>query len=108
MRCPNCGFDNAHGDASCGHCDAWLSCHCPRCGFDNPAENNFCGGCGARLHDLSPATRTEEQQQRTPIWPVGSVEAERRQLTVVFSDLVGSTALSQRLDPEEYRRSEER
>jgi class 3 adenylate cyclase/tetratricopeptide (TPR) repeat protein len=31
------------------------------------------------------------------------VEAERRQLTVMFCDLVGSTALSQRLDPEEYR-----
>ena len=30
-------------------------------------------------------------------------EAERRQLTVLFCDLVGSTALSQRLDPEEMR-----
>jgi len=28
---------------------------------------------------------------------------ERRQLTVVFCDLVGSTALSQRLDAEEWR-----
>src|SRR5215471_6566115 len=30
-------------------------------------------------------------------------EAERRQLTVMFCDLVGSTALSARLDPEDYR-----
>ncbi|QRM35623.1 AAA family ATPase [Microvirga sp. VF16] len=30
-------------------------------------------------------------------------EAERRQLTIMFCDLVGSTALSNRLDPEEYR-----
>ena len=30
-------------------------------------------------------------------------EAERRQLTVVFCDLVGSTALSSRLDPEDLR-----
>ncbi len=30
--------------------------------------------------------------------------AERRQLTVMFSDLVGSTALSTRLDPEDMRR----
>jgi len=30
-------------------------------------------------------------------------EAERRQLTVLFCDLVGSTALSSRLDPEDYR-----
>ena len=34
--------------------------------------------------------------------PVG-VEAERRQLTVVFCDLVGSTAISSRLDPEDLR-----
>src|SRR5262249_16696380 len=31
------------------------------------------------------------------------LEAERRQLTVMFCDLVGSTPLSQRLDPEELR-----
>jgi len=37
--------------------------------------------------------------------PTGSVSssAERRQLTVMFCDLVGSTALSSRLDPEDYR-----
>jgi class 3 adenylate cyclase len=29
-------------------------------------------------------------------------EAERRQLTVMFCDLVGSTTLSTQLDPEEY------
>ena len=33
----------------------------------------------------------------------GGAEAERRQLTVMFADLVGSTQLSQRLDPEELR-----
>ena len=32
-----------------------------------------------------------------------SLEAERRQLTVMFVDMVGSTALSQRLDPEDLR-----
>src|SRR5262249_35752988 len=32
-----------------------------------------------------------------------SAEAERRQLTVLFCDLVGSTALSAQLDPEDYR-----
>jgi class 3 adenylate cyclase len=38
----------------------------------------------------------------TPIPPVADA-AERRQLTVMFSDLVGSTALSARLDPEDMR-----
>ena len=35
--------------------------------------------------------------------PPPTIEAERRQLTVMFCDLVGSTALSARLDPEELR-----
>jgi class 3 adenylate cyclase/predicted ATPase len=54
----------------------------------------FCGACGSAL----PATG-----ERAPAatWPTG--EAERRQLTVVFCDLVESTALSERLDPESFR-----
>jgi Adenylate and Guanylate cyclase catalytic domain len=36
-------------------------------------------------------------------WPASAGEAERRQLTVMFCDLVGSTALSSRLDPEDLR-----
>jgi class 3 adenylate cyclase len=32
-----------------------------------------------------------------------ATEAERRQLTVMFCDLVGSTPLSSRLDPEDFR-----
>ena len=35
--------------------------------------------------------------------PTAPSQAERRQLTVMFVDLVGSTALSTRLDPEEMR-----
>jgi class 3 adenylate cyclase len=41
-----------------------------------------------------PATPTETKPQHT---------AERRQVTVMFSDLVGSTALSARMDPEDPR-----
>src|SRR5262245_545057 len=33
----------------------------------------------------------------------GTSEAERRQLTVLFGDLVDSTALARQLDPEDYR-----
>src|SRR5262245_43514274 len=34
---------------------------------------------------------------------VGTSEAERRQLTVLFCDLVNSTVLARQLDPEDYR-----
>src|SRR6516162_9024010 len=38
-----------------------------------------------------------------PVSSSAPAEAERRQLTVMFCDLVGSTALSAQLDPEDYR-----
>ena len=46
----------------------------------------------------APARADERSEERSV-----SAEAERRQLTVMFVDLVGSTALSEQLDPEELR-----
>jgi class 3 adenylate cyclase len=61
-------------------------------------DERFCGACGAAL--ASAGTRR-------PAGPEADgqllSEGERRQLTVLFGDLVGSTALSGRLDPEDYR-----
>jgi class 3 adenylate cyclase/predicted ATPase len=64
--------------------------HCPGCGSANPESNRFCGDCGTPLTAAAPAK------------PIAAV-AERRQLTVLFCDLVGSTALALRLDPEDLR-----
>jgi class 3 adenylate cyclase/tetratricopeptide (TPR) repeat protein len=52
--------------------------------------------------------RRRAETDESPIAPRSThhaprAEAERRQLTVMFCDLVGSTALSEQLDPEEYR-----
>ncbi len=56
---------------------------CQSCGFESHPEHRFCAMCGQRL--------------------AGGELAERRSLTVLFCDLVGSTALSTRLDPEDLR-----
>jgi class 3 adenylate cyclase/predicted ATPase len=48
--------------------------------------------------DQEPARDRTEASSLRPVTPR---EAERRQLTVLFCDLVGSTELSRRLDPEE-------
>lgn len=66
---------------------------CPRCGFRNPAGFRFCGSCGAALPPDQPA----------PAFVLEGADAERRQLTVMFCDMVGSTALAERVDPEEMR-----
>src|SRR6188768_1384086 len=57
---------------------------CQRCQASVPHGWRFCGACGQSL-DL------------------GSSEVERRQLTILFCDVVDSTVLSERLDPEDWR-----
>jgi class 3 adenylate cyclase/tetratricopeptide (TPR) repeat protein len=60
---------------------------CPQCGQENPEGFKFCGSCGAVLAEEAPAPREV-----------------RKTVTVVFSDVTGSTALGERLDPESLRR----
>ncbi|MEA2216413.1 MAG: hypothetical protein QOK19_1974 [Solirubrobacteraceae bacterium] len=66
---------------------------CRRCGLESPEGMSFCGRCGTPLG---------EPVALTGIDPEGG-DAQRRQLTVLFCDLVGSTALAERLDPEDFR-----
>lgn len=51
----------------------------------------------------APAPDASGQLAETAATPAPKSDAERRQLTVMFCDLVGSTALSARLDPEDLR-----
>ena len=92
MTCTGCGANNPDGMKFCGTCGRSLTTLCPACAFDNPPGFRFCGRCGGSLTD-------------TPTPPPASAEAgaERRQLTVLFCDLVSATALAERLDPEDLR-----
>ncbi|MEE8394434.1 MAG: zinc ribbon domain-containing protein [bacterium] len=65
---------------------------CPKCRHGNPDGAKFCNECGNDLSRLS--TPTAKTAAPAP-------QGERRQATVVFSDLSGYTALNERLDPEE-------
>ena len=56
---------------------------CPGCGVDNPERARFCLECGLPL-----------------IVGRAAVGGSRRTVTVLFSDIVGSTALGELLDPE--------
>jgi predicted ATPase/class 3 adenylate cyclase len=58
---------------------------CGSCGRANASGARFCNGCGAAL----PARAADD--------------AERKTVSVVFTDVVGSTALGERLDPESLR-----
>ena len=88
MTCTACGTDNITRGKFCNGCGVELVMACPRCGFSNPPAARFCGDCATSLGATGSPSPSE---------------AERRQLTVLFCDLVGSTELSERLDPEDLR-----
>ncbi len=95
MHCRNCELDNRDGVRFCERCGAGLEVVCAACGGANSAEARFCGACGASLGTNAAAARVAE--------PGRDAVAERRQLTIMFCDLVGYTALSAGLDPEDLR-----
>ncbi len=95
MRCPRCSHEAPAGAEFCPECGARLAPTCARCGTPSVAAQKFCTKCGA---SLTAAVESDRERPRPPTAP-----AERRQLTVMFCDLVGSTAISTVLDPEEMR-----
>ena len=98
MECPSCQAETPDTGKFCTACGAGLPVQCQSCGASNASGANFCSECGQRLAPSRKATSF------APASDSGSHQtAERRQLTVMFCDLVGSTALSARLDPEDLR-----
>lgn len=88
----------------CTECGSRLANLCPGCNFENPPQAKFCGACGQALQVSASPDRVEPITVGAGLNPVRPpVAADRRQVTVMFCDLVGSTPLSEQLDPEEWR-----
>jgi Double zinc ribbon len=115
MQCSHCQHANSETAKFCEECGSKLTHACPGCGQEVSPRAKFCPECGSGLTTsaLPPNFRQTDQQQarssgltaslrRAPALR-SSPEAERRQLTVLFCDLVDSTALAGQLDPEEWR-----
>jgi class 3 adenylate cyclase len=103
MECPSCRADIPEKSNFCDECGAALPGRCPSCGAAIRSGAKFCAGCGKRL-----TASSRDLLAATPAVPNSTVvlagaAAERRQLTVMFCDLVNSTVLSARLDPEDMR-----
>jgi len=65
---------------------------CPKCGRKNPEDAKFCNECA---NPLRPFSETIQQDSTT---------GERKQATVLFSDLSGYTAMNENFDPEEVKK----
>ncbi len=97
MRCTRCNRSNPQSARFCAGCGNRLSRTCLACGAAAVDDARFCVDCGSSL-DAAPPTDAAGS-----IDPLSVDGTERRQLTVVFCDLVGSTNLARLLDPEDLR-----
>ena len=112
MKCPNCSNENAADAKFCENCGKPLDSTCPNCGKPVTAGVKFCRNCGYNLAGATApavAERLTNLQQTAPSALQDKVRAagaqmagERKLVTVLFTDIVGSTALAEKLDPEEW------
>lgn len=103
----------------CGQCGTLISSVCPACGFNNPLNYRFCGQCGKRLpgeliaiEPVPPVEVIPSSQLALPLPLNGSavqtartaikLEGERRIVTVLVTDVTGSTELLERVGSEAW------
>ncbi len=94
MRCSYCGSENPSDSSFCEQCGQKLEPLCPSCKSPLSVGARFCRRCGTNIDTTST---------HCDIPTSVSGDGERRHLTVLFCDLVGSTGLAAQLDPEEWR-----
>jgi class 3 adenylate cyclase/tetratricopeptide (TPR) repeat protein len=124
--CGACGHANPPESRFCGGCGAQLigEISCAACGASNPADQRFCNRCGSALEAAAPQEATAGPPPAEGPEPVAapadipatpehlaakiragrsSLEGERKQVTVLFADVVGSMELSEQADTELWR-----
>ena len=112
MKCTSCQRENPADASFCSQCGTSLKGACPDCG--RPAEPGaaFCSGCGRKLaerrmgasHQHDPGAVTPPHLAAQILRDRAALEGERRTVTVLFIDAVGSVATGERVDQEELHR----
>ena len=116
MKCPNCNTIIPEQAKFCNQCGHKLEIACPACGMKNPGGSKFCIECGHKLDSgggpaaLEPSFE-EKLNKIQRFLPQGltekilsqkeKIEGERKQVTVMFCDMVGFTELSEKIGPED-------
>jgi class 3 adenylate cyclase/tetratricopeptide (TPR) repeat protein/predicted RNA-binding Zn-ribbon protein involved in translation (DUF1610 family) len=105
MKCTACGSQNREDSNFCISCGSALLYACPICRKKAESGDVYCSHCGFRLPSAQglsalPAPKKSETQ-RASLHASDRLTSERRTVTVLFADLSGFTAMSERLDPEE-------
>jgi len=118
MTCSACGEENRDAAKFCLGCGQRFSISCTGCGAELPAAARFCDQCGTPVAAAGAVSAASAGAAASPPPPSprsytpphlaakiltgrSALEGERKQVTVLFADVSGFTALSERLDPED-------
>src|SRR5688500_15150172 len=104
MICSRCQTENSPDSGFCDECGAPLETLCPHCNNANRPGAKFCKTCGQRLAE-PPAPAGAASSQTGPVNAIVPrylaekilasrrfIEGERKQVTVLFADIRGSTS----------------
>jgi class 3 adenylate cyclase/tetratricopeptide (TPR) repeat protein len=110
MLCPKCRFENREGAKFCIECGLRFETKCPQCDKVFPSTAKFCDECGQDLQASKETTPIDytQPQSYTPkhlaekiLTTRSALEGEHKLVTVLFADVAGFTAMSEKLEPEE-------
>jgi hypothetical protein len=115
VNCWSCSHQNHEGARFCTSCGAPLYAFCPTCHAAIEDGDRFCGGCGYRLErggagssvatlpppPTHPHGHAISSETPKPTGSQPQMAPERKTVTVLFADISGFTAMSEKLDPED-------
>jgi class 3 adenylate cyclase/tetratricopeptide (TPR) repeat protein len=115
MQCPRCRLNNRDEARFCRACGTAVRPVCSVCGSNLAAESRYCDNCGSPSAVVgagqivspplaSPYFAAASSSAKTIFSSDTALEGERKQVTVLFSDVQGSTEHIADRDPEEARR----
>ena len=116
MICPQCQRENLPDSIFCDYCGMRFETVCSHCGQLNRSDSRFCRICGQVINltaTIEPATvpGVPSPDSYVPrhlaekiLASRQSLEGERKEVTVLFADIRGSTRLLEGLDPEDAQK----
>jgi class 3 adenylate cyclase len=105
MQCPKCRIENPADKKFCRECGSDLILACPKCSSEILPSDKFCGACRYDLRAAPSAVpyKPPDQKPQEEKQPLPPSDSARKYVTVLFSDMSGFTAMTEKLDPEETK-----